>query len=174
MDNPFIKFSKIFRDVKSCNFLDQVSYVDIKTWLVDSILMKVDRASMANSLECRAPFLSHKIVEFAASLPADLKLQNFRKKSIFKKKSNQLVFAKKKYLTQKNIFNSPISFWLNNQLNKLGKEITFDSNITNIIREESIKKMWSEHEEKVVDHGHRLFGLVCLGHWLDGVKKIKK
>ena len=37
-----------------------------------------------------------------------------------------------------------------------------------------IKKMWSEHEEKVVDHGHRLFGLVCLGHWLDGVKKIKK
>ena len=56
LDNPFIKFSKIFRDVKSCNFLDQVSYVDIKTWLVDSILMKVDRASMANSLECRAPF----------------------------------------------------------------------------------------------------------------------
>ena len=173
MDNPFIKFSKIFRDVKSCNFLDQVSYVDIKTWLVDSILMKVDRASMANSLECRAPFLSHKIVEFAASLPADLKLQNFRKKA-FLRKSQASYLPKKILNSKKRGFNSPISFWLNNQLNKLGKEITFDSNITNIIREESIKKMWSEHEEKVVDHGHRLFGLVCLGHWLDGVKKIKK
>ena len=173
LDNPFIKFSKIFRDVKSCNFLDQVSYVDIKTWLVDSILMKVDRASMANSLECRAPFLSHKIVEFAASLPADLKLQNFRKKA-FLRKSQASYLPKKILNSKKRGFNSPISFWLNNQLNKLGKEITFDSNITNIIREESIKKMWSEHEEKVVDHGHRLFGLVCLGHWLDGVKKIKK
>ena len=173
LDNPFIKFSKIYSDVKSCDFLDQVSYVDIKTWLVDSILMKVDRASMANSLECRAPFLSHKIVEFAASLPADLKLQNFRKKA-FLRKSQASYLPKKILNSKKRGFNSPISFWLNNQLNKLGKEITFDSNITNIIREESIKKMWSEHEEKVVDHGHRLFGLVCLGHWLDGVKKIKK
>ena len=135
--------------------------------------MKVDRASMANSLECRAPFLSHKIVEFAASLPADLKLQNFRKKA-FLRKSQASYLPKKILNSKKRGFNSPISFWLNNQLNKLGKEITFDANITNIIREESIKKMWSEHEEKIVDHGHRLFGLVCLGHWLDGVKKIKK
>ena len=90
-------------------FLIRVSYVDIKTWLVDSILMKVDRASMANSLECRAPFLSHKIVEFAASLPADLKLQNFRKKAFLRK--SQVSYLPKKILnSKKKEFNSPISF----------------------------------------------------------------
>ena len=56
-DDTFEKFSSLFSEVKTCDFLDQASYVDIKTWLVDSILVKVDRASMSNSLECRAPLL---------------------------------------------------------------------------------------------------------------------
>ena len=78
--DPFHRFDKFFKDVKDCDFIDQVSYVDIKTWLVNNILVKLDRTSMANSLECRSPFLNHKIVEFAAALPAKWKFNNFQKK----------------------------------------------------------------------------------------------
>ena len=86
--------------------------------------MKVDRASMANSLECRAPFLSHKIVEFAASLPVDWKLQNFRKKA-FLRKSQSSYLPKKILNSKKRGFNSPISYWFNNQLNKLTSTSNF-------------------------------------------------
>lgn len=172
-DDTFEKFSSLFSEVKTCDFLDQASYVDIKTWLVDSILVKVDRASMSNSLECRAPFLNHKIVEFAASLPVEWKLKNFTKKS-FLKKSQASYLPKKVLYSKKRGFNSPISFWLNNQLNKIGKEITYDSSLKEIIREKFIKKIWYEHENMLEDHGYRLFGLICLGYWLNGVKAIKK
>ena len=61
-------------------------YTDIKTWLANDILVKVDMMSMAHSLECRAPFLDHKLVEFCASLPPKLKLNYFNKKFLLKKK----------------------------------------------------------------------------------------
>ena len=172
LNNPFEIYSSFFQDVSSCDFLDQVSYVDIKTWLVDSILMKVDRASMANSLECRAPFLNHKIIEFVASLPVSWKLNNLKKKSFLKK--SQKSFLPKSILNTKKLgFNSPISYWFNNELNKIGKEITLDSKLKEIIKKKSIEKLWIEHEQKKVDHGYRLFGLVCLGYWLDTIERIK-
>ncbi len=55
--------------------VDRMLYTDLKTYLPDDILVKVDRMSMAHSLEVRAPFLDYRIIEFAASLPADLKNQ---------------------------------------------------------------------------------------------------
>ncbi len=171
--STFDKFSILFEDVRQCDFLDQASYVDIKTWLVDSILMKVDRASMANSLECRAPFLNHKIIEFAASLPVEWKLKNFKKKA-FLKKSQAKYLTNKILNSKKRGFNSPVSSWFKGQLNELGKEITFNSCLTNFIKKESIEKMWDQHEKKKVDHGYRLFGLVCLGHWIETVRSIKK
>ena len=67
-----------FEEISDCHFLDQAMYVDIKTWLVDDIMVKVDRATMAHSLESRAPFLDHRLMEFAASLPVDLKLKGLR------------------------------------------------------------------------------------------------
>ena len=65
--------------------LSQVLYADIKTWLPGDILTKVDRASMANSLEVRAPFLDHQFVEWAATLPSELKLRRGTGKYILKR-----------------------------------------------------------------------------------------
>ena len=166
LSDPYETYSLFFDDVSDCNFFDQVSYVDIKTWLVDSILMKVDKASMAHSLECRSPFLSHKIVEFAASLPANWKLLNLNKKS-FLKKSQKHLLPKNVFNKKKLGFNSPISYWLNDKLNKLGKEVTLDSKLKDLIKKKSIEKLWFEHEQKKFDHGYRLFGLICLGRWLE-------
>jgi len=65
--------------------LSKIQYVDIKTYLTDDILTKVDRASMAVSLEVRAPLLDHKFLELAARIPSSLKLHNGTGKYIFKK-----------------------------------------------------------------------------------------
>ena len=55
--------------------LSRIQYVDIKTYLADDILTKVDRASMAHSLEVRVPLLDHEVIEYAASIPAAYKLR---------------------------------------------------------------------------------------------------
>ena len=65
--------------------LSRIQYVDMKTYLVDDILVKVDRASMANSLEVRCPLLDHKLMELIAQMPSSLKLRNGQGKYIFKK-----------------------------------------------------------------------------------------
>ncbi len=71
--------------LKKMDLLDQMMYFDIKTYLPDDILVKVDRAAMSVALEGRDPFLDHKIVEFAARLPLDLKYKNGSSKYILKK-----------------------------------------------------------------------------------------
>ena len=163
--SPLVRYQKFFKDVSDCDFIDQTSYVDINTWLVDNVLVKLDRTSMANSLECRSPFLNHKIVEFAASLRSDWKMNGFKKKE-FLKKSQSNILPKKILNAKKKGFNSPVSIWLNNSLNKIAKELTLDSEITNLIKKKTVEKLWKEHEEKKIDHSFRLFGLTCLSRWL--------
>ena len=169
--SPLKRYKEFFDDVSECDFVDQASYVDINTWLVDNVLVKLDRTSMANSLECRSPFLSHKIVELAASLKPDWKINGFKKKD-FLKKSQSSILPKKILIAKKKGFNSPISIWLNNSLNKISKEVTLDSSMTDLIKKNSIEKLWKEHENKKIDHSFRLFGLTCLSRWISTQKRI--
>ena len=73
-----------FDKVPTANFLDQCLYVDLKTWLADDILVKVDRMSMASSLEVRSPFLDHRLVEFAAQLAPSAKMRGGLQKVILR------------------------------------------------------------------------------------------
>lgn len=81
---PFDTFDRYHDDVAGASFLDQTLYVDIKTWLQDDILVKVDRMSMANGLEVRSPFLDYRLVEFAARLPDQAKINGANKKVILR------------------------------------------------------------------------------------------
>lgn len=83
--SPTDSFLHYFSKVPGAHFLDRAMYVDAKTWLVDDILTKVDRMSMATSLEIRCPFLDHRIVEFAARLPMTAKVRFLQHKSILKR-----------------------------------------------------------------------------------------
>lgn len=77
-------FEELYRAADGPDSLSRIQYIDFKTYLPDDILAKVDRASMANSLEVRCPPLEHHVVEYAASLPSRLKLSGTRTKLIFK------------------------------------------------------------------------------------------
>ena len=76
---------KLFSKVKDEGILDQMLYIDTKTWLPDDLLIKADKMTMANSLELRVPLLDHRVLEFAASLPAHYKLRGFSLKHILKR-----------------------------------------------------------------------------------------
>ena len=93
------------------------------------------------------------------------------KKKDFLKKSQSNILPKKILFAKKKGFNSPISIWFNNSLNKIAKEVTLDSAITDFIKN-SIEKLWKEHESKEIDHSFRLFGLTCLSRWISTQKGI--
>ncbi len=113
--NPYDIFKGYFEKVPKSSFLDKTLYVDQKTWLQDNILVKVDRSSMANSMEVRSPFLDYKVVEYTARMQEKLKLEGRKQKVILKS-------AMKPFLPQKIInraksgFNSPTNMTGKTQL----------------------------------------------------------
>src|SRR3990167_676350 len=159
-----------FQDVAGCHYLDQAMYVDMKTWLTDDILVKVDRASMAHSLEVRTPFLDHRLVEFAASLPVHYKIQKNRGKHILKTRyAKQLPVNVLKQ--PKRGFNSPISYWLSNELFDMAYAMTTSTYLSRWFNIKIIEKMWIEHKKGVCDNGYRLFNLLCLALWCESYLK---
>ncbi len=109
--DPVHTFKKYYSKVKHLDQLDQHLYVDGMTWLTDDILVKVDRSSMASSIEARAPFLDINLVNYASSIPSKFKLKRLNTKDILKKSlKNQIPdFAIYK---KKSGFNSPINKWI--------------------------------------------------------------
>jgi len=95
--------------------LSLVQYLDIKTYLVGDILTKVDRASMANSLEVRVPLLDHRLVEWLATMPADLKLANGEGKYILKKVMERRLPREILYRRKKG-FAVPLAKWFRTDL----------------------------------------------------------
>ena len=96
--------------------------MDIMTFLPDDLLVKTDRAAMAVSLETRAPFLDHRLVEFAASLPVAWKLKGLRSKYILKK-ALEARFPANFLNCKKKGFNAPVSNWLRGPF----KELAWDT-----------------------------------------------
>ncbi len=165
-DDPFLTFERYDSELADCHYLDRAMYVDIKTWLVDDILVKADRASMANSLELRAPLLDYRVMEFAASLPVDLKLKRLTKKYILKESQKhrlppQVLFQKKRG------FNAPVAHWLAGALGKQAREWTLSERMGEWLDRSYVETLWSRHEAGLQDNSYKLLGLSCLGLWLE-------
>lgn len=161
--NPFEVFKKFYQDVADCPLMDQHLYVDLKTWLVDDILVKVDRMSMAHSLEVRAPFLNHKFAEWAIRLPLNVKLKKLQTKTILKK-SQESILPSSIIYGKKEGFSAPVSHWLTNS----SRNRMLDNKLfCEWFRENEICRLWESHEKGKADHGLKLFGLLCLSLWME-------
>jgi asparagine synthase (glutamine-hydrolysing) len=101
--------------------LKQAQYADIKTWLPGDILVKVDRASMANGLEVRAPFLDHRLLEWGVNLPPDQKISRGEKKAILKQAMDPFVPADLLYRPKQG-FSVPIGPWFRGPLREQVRE----------------------------------------------------
>jgi asparagine synthase (glutamine-hydrolysing) len=166
LSNPFeYHFSKL-AEVPDAHYLDRAMYLDLKTWLPDDILAKVDRATMAHSLESRAPFLDRKIVEFCANLPVNYKMRGFNKKYLLKK-SQKKILPKSVLRQRKKGFNAPLAKWMNAELKEVMYQATNSVKLGQYFNGQSINQLWNDHENLKSDNCYKLFGLACFSLWLD-------
>jgi asparagine synthase (glutamine-hydrolysing) len=108
------------------HWLSSLQYLDTKLYLANDILTKVDRMSMAHSIEARVPLLDHKLVEFAATIPPELKLRGTTTKYIFKK-AMEGILPKDILYRPKRGFAVPLSRWFRGQLNGYVRDLLLDS-----------------------------------------------
>ncbi|MGM0609114.1 MAG: asparagine synthase (glutamine-hydrolyzing) [Candidatus Muiribacteriota bacterium] len=162
-------FKNHAKNCDSDDFLSVIQYIDFKTYLPDDILVKVDRASMANSLEVRVPILDHKFVEFAASLPSGMKLKGKDSKYILKKASSQKL--PEEILNRKKMgFSVPMSLWLKKDLKDLFEKILFsekEKEIDNFFNQTYIKEKWFNHLKGSEDNSQFLWCLISFYLWAD-------
>jgi len=148
------------------NVLDRELFLDLMCYLPDDILVKVDIASMANSLEVRAPFLDHLLVEFAASLPPEMKRKNLTTKYILKQTLRRLLPAE--ILSRpKHGFSVPISRWLREELKVPLVNLLLDQRSLQrgYFKPQTIRTLIDEHLQGKMDHGDRLWALLNLELW---------
>lgn len=163
--SPFETYARHYDAVPDAAPLNRALYVDVKTWLVDDILTKVDRASMAVSLEVRVPFLAFPVVEYAMSLPPPLKLKGLKSKYLLKQIMRDRL-PRQIVNRQKRGFNSPISIWMRAALRD-GIDDLFTHRASTIIDLSNplLKQLWHEHRAGRVDHGFKLWALLSLLLW---------
>lgn len=144
-----------------------VQYLDYKTYLPGDILTKVDRASMAHSLEVRVPLLDHAFVEFAARLPTGLKLRGGETKFVMKKAMEPYLPTEVLY-RQKMGFAVPLDVWFRGSLKeRIGQTIRGERlNGCGWFRPEYLARLWHEHSTGRRDHSAPLWSLLMFDGFL--------
>lgn len=164
--NPYNLFKEYIenKDIKD-NF-DRLLFTDTSLYLPDDILLKVDRMSMANSLEVRPPLLDYKLVEFCANIPFELKIKNFKTKYIFKKimsKKLPRIILKQR----KQGFSVPIGEWLRKDLNNFCKEVLLSNNLKSkyFFDRNGIEYIIKQHQSGNKDFAYQIWGLLIFEIW---------
>ena len=156
----------IYSKAKAVDFADKTFYADVMTYLPDDLLVKVDIASMAHSLEARSPYLDQRLMEFAASIPPDLKLKGMTTKHILKKALANILPPEILH-REKMGFGVPIGRWFRHELKDLAYDILLDPKSVQrgYFAVGFVKKMLDEHVSGKVDHGYRIWALLNLELW---------
>ncbi|MBX6342953.1 MAG: hypothetical protein IRY97_10885, partial [Thermomicrobiaceae bacterium] len=164
--DPLGVLRRHFADAGTSDPLARQIYVDLKTFLVDDIMVKVDRMSMATSLEARAPFLDHEVVEFAASLPSRLKMRGFERKYLLKRAFADLL-PEAILRRDKQGFSSPVKNWLRAELRPMLLDVVSPERLRaeGYVEPAYVERLVREHLAGTHDHGHRLWALVVFGLW---------
>ncbi len=163
--NAFDVLGKHFAANQNPDPVTRVQYVDIKTYMTEDILVKVDRMSMANSLEVRAPILDHKLMEFAGRLSSDFKLRGKTSKYIFKKMNERRLPADILY-RKKQGFSIPMTTWMRHDLREFAREKLFaGSALSQHFNMKYVKQLWDENISGHKDHSTSLWGLMMFEMW---------
>jgi asparagine synthase (glutamine-hydrolysing) len=163
--DPFETFLAHFKAAPAADPISRVQYVDIKTYLTDDILTKVDRASMAVSLEVRCPLLDHRLMELAARIPAGLKLRGHAGKYIFKRAMSGLL-PRQIISRRKQGFVVPLAEWFRGELREMARSALLSrSACDGILEESAITRLWDQHQSGLRDHSRPLWAILMFRMW---------
>jgi asparagine synthase (glutamine-hydrolysing) len=157
---------RLAEGVPASPWLNQVLYLDLKGYLAEGVLQKVDRASMACSLEVRVPLLDRRVVEVAALLPPHMKLRRFRTKHILKKTMRgrvpEAVLAR-----PKKGFGVPLARWFRGELQPLLRDACEATALRRqgLFRSEAVARLLDEHAAGRHDHRKKLYTLLVFLLW---------
>lgn len=156
----------MMRIPKSGERIDSLLYLDSKTYLPGDILTKVDRMSMANSLETRSPLLDHLLIEFVQTIPAQFKLNGHQTKFILKEAVRGLV-PEEIINRKKHGFSVPIATWFKRELKGMVSDVLMDgtTRARGLFDERAVKRIFREHQEGRRDNSRHLWQLLVLELW---------
>ena len=166
--DAFPVFRRHYDDVAHHDALNRFLYVDTKVSLADDILVKVDRMSMAHSLEVRVPLLDHRVAEFAFGLPGRMKMPGLALKHLLKETMRGLVpdaVLKKR----KAGFNVPLPAWLKRDLKPLVDEYLSPSRVQRegFFRPQTVSRLVGDHLAGRADYSRNIWALLLFGLWLE-------
>jgi asparagine synthase (glutamine-hydrolysing) len=158
---------EVFRDhynrADTEDLLSRIQYLDIKTYLTDDILTKVDRASMAVSLEVRAPLLDHQLMEKVARIPSSLKLNGRSGKYIFKK-ALASTLPDDILHRRKQGFAIPLGQWFRQELREMTEKTLFDTN-DGILNPATLREIWNQHQRGHYERSAQLWSVLMFRKW---------
>jgi asparagine synthase (glutamine-hydrolysing) len=165
--DPFGQFARYYDEAPASDQLSRMMYLDTKTYLTADILTKVDRMSMATSLEVRCPILDHEFVEWAASLPVKYKFRNGTRKFLFKKLAEKLGIPPESLHRRKQGFSMPLVHWMRHELKDGLLSILTEPRTLQrgYFKPDAIRSVIEEHARGQRDHAGVLWMLLIFELW---------
>lgn len=159
-------FESLYQQTDSKEFLDQVLSCDLQGYLPDCLLVKMDIATMANSLEARSPFLDHTLIELAAKIPWEYKVKWNDGKWILKKALKELL-PPEIVQRQKMGFGLPIAHWFRGALKNFLRDALLSPSARRrgYFKMEKVEQLIQEHQSHARDHSYKLWALLMFELW---------
>ncbi len=160
-------FEDCLKEASTSTLLQQLLYLNFRTYLLDDLLVKTDRMSMAHSLEVRCPFLDTRLVEFAAGLPDELKIHGMQLKYLLKRAYRDMLPAE--ILSRGKMgFGVPLGTWMRGDLREFSHDMLLgpSAKTRDILQPSAVAALLREHVSRAEDHGQKLWALLCLEAWL--------
>ncbi len=159
-------FVELFNNSTTDNCTDWALEADVSLYLVDDLLVKIDRATMAHSLEARSPFLDHSLMEFVASLPANFKLVGSKSKALLKDSLEGMVPPS--LLSRRKMgFCVPLASWFRGELREMSGDMLLSRRARErgYFRPTTVERLLEEHWSGKADHANQLWDLLMLELW---------
>ncbi len=157
----------LLTDSTTKDFLSRLQEMDMRTWLVDDILTKVDRASMIHSLEVRVPILDHEFAELSFRIPPSHKLHGNTGKHIFREAARPLL-PKKIVDQSKKGFGVPLKHWFKSDLRNYLQDTLLSkrSPLNDYLKQDYIRRLIRDHETGMRDLNQKIWAIVFLNAWM--------